>query len=143
MPTYRDIAIEALIACQAIEFGLKQYISAHYKATKILLKSADLHYGLDSTNVESASLERLVTIFCSLNNNVEFKKSLSKFVRSRNHLAHQALLHDSPARGVLKSDLEVESERIGSILVESTTIANGLTSEIRALVELVNKIEPR
>ena len=140
MPTYREIAVEALIACQAIEFGLKQYIAMHYKATTKLLKPANLHYGLNSTNVESASLERLVKIFCSLNGNATFKKELSIFVNSRNHLAHQALLHDSPAKGVLKTDLEVEQKRIGSILVESTAIARGLTKEILTLAEVVKTL---
>lgn len=139
MPTYREMAVEALIACQAIEFSLKQYISVHYAATAKILKRAGFYYGFDSTNIESASLERLVKIFCTLNGNAAFKKKLSKFVASRNHLAHQALLHDSPAKGVLKTDLEVEQERIGSILSAATEIAKELTLEMHELIALVKK----
>ena len=138
MTDYRSLAIEALVTCQTIEFSLKVYIGQHYKITQILLRAYSLPHRFDARDVESSSLERLVNVFCKVNNNDAFQSSLRRFVASRNHIAHQALLHDSPASGMLQTDMEIEKDKVSGILHEGTQVAIGLAAEIRMLTKLAN-----
>lgn len=91
-----------LAGFQVTELLLKDYIEASYKVMRGLLESY-IEFSPSRKDIENHSLERLITIFKTINGNHELIENLKSVVDHRNRIAHKSLL---PLYGSNTSDAE-------------------------------------
>jgi hypothetical protein len=87
---YREAASHALAGFQLIEASLKDYI-AEFHATVRRHLPASLTYEYSRSDIEDASLGKLVNVFARMNGNVDLVRKLRKLQGQRDELAHRAL----------------------------------------------------
>ena len=91
-----------LAGFQVTELLLKDYIETSYEAMRGLLKGC-IEFSPSRKNIENHSLERLISIFKTINGNHKLIKNLRSVVEHRNRIAHKSLL---PLYGSNTSDAE-------------------------------------
>jgi hypothetical protein len=87
---YGKATLQMLTQFQFLELFLKAYIATAYRFIALRLDGA-MHFGYSEKDLDSLSLERLLTIFCKLNANATLVARLNKLRAQRNHIAHKAM----------------------------------------------------
>jgi len=88
---YRDGVTHVLAGYQLLEEQLKIYLEIHFDLTRAILASR-LYFDFKRDDYQDAALGRLVHIFSKLCANKDLVLGLRSVVKSRDHIAHQALV---------------------------------------------------
>ncbi|KRE85314.1 hypothetical protein ASG75_06875 [Rhodanobacter sp. Soil772] len=128
---YEQTTLRMLAQFQFIEQSLKYYISIAYEFIELRLDGA-IHFGYSSKDLDSLSLERLLTIFCKLNANTKVVTRLNKLKTQRNHIAHKALTVAMGRYADIKA-LRSGLDSYDSLQPELSACIDELREEIRTL----------
>jgi uncharacterized protein Yka (UPF0111/DUF47 family) len=123
-----------LAGFQVTELLLKDYIATSYDVMRGLLSSY-IAFSPSRKDIENHSLERLISIFKTINGNHELISNLQSVVEHRNQIAHKSLL---PLYGSDTSDNEYWKliDKISPLEQEIDKCMDGVQKE---LVELKRK----
>ena len=97
---YREAVSHALAGFQLIEASLKSYVEEYHAAIRRHLP-ATLTYEYGRTDVEEASLGKLVNLFSRMNGNTGLIEKLRRLQRQRDVRQHRHQLHVHVQRRLL------------------------------------------
>jgi hypothetical protein len=127
--------LSILSSYQVLEFSLKLYIATAYKFIKHKIDGG-IPFNYNFKYIENFPLGKLLNLFSQLNGNIELHKRLSKLIKTRNEVAHQALLyHHDVFRDILSVDISSHVLNISNTATELDECLELLTHEITAMLD--------
>lgn len=123
---------------QTLELSLKFYIAGAYKKIKDALAGC-LPFTYGYKDVENFPLERLLSVFAKLNDDLDLQARLNKLVPKRNLVAHRALVyrHEVIAE-ILEINQSLLREDLKAVEIELNECLIRLSAVLAALLELSN-----
>lgn len=133
---YEKRASITLAGFQVTESLLKTYIGKSFEVMRILSKGY-VDFSSSQSDIENHSLERLISIFKTVNGNLGLIQDLQSVVKHRNRLAHRAFL---PLYGQKTSDEDYWKliDEISPLEKEILKCTTGIQQE---LVQLLRRAE--
>lgn len=133
---YKLQTLRVLSGFQTLEFSLKIYVAAAYKLIRHKLQGT-IPFKYSYKYIKNHPLERLLTIFQQLNDNVELQGRLNKLREGRNHIAHQALLvsHEE-FRDILEEDLNENHNNAASLEKELDDCLKLMALELQKIISI-------
>jgi hypothetical protein len=125
---YLEVA-HALSGCQLVEQQLKLYITEAFDLVRKCV-GEKMHFKMSGDDYADSSLERLITTFKKLSNNVQLSTDLGRFKDERNFLSHQGIAHCLDYEGSLFQHTAAEFQlRLEAIQVEAGRLRTAIHDE--------------